>query len=487
MSPRQEENNSIMEDPTTTTTSTAKTIRVLVVGAGPGGLLAAINLLRRNENTANNKNVKYHVTLVDPGVDYGALDEEGLSKHRSWMIGLTSHGTSAIQEIPGLYKDYVEQLGVLITKVTTGMGRWNFTQTLDANDPSGFCVDRNYVCAALARYLTETFGAKKSDCYRPLYLTRALFVDGENKQVMVRSVHNPGEPMTSLEYDVLLGCDGIRSIVRNAFITNHRDFEFDIEGAFGIYKSTHLTLPKDVDEGHFMFLLNPMPEVAAFVLPERGRKLNVAFGWNLNQTVDPALYSDDPKVVAAFAKKHFQNFDMDCNEFAEQWTQQAFQSTQMVHCNFYHSHKLQALLLGDAAHATVPNLGQGMNTALEDASVLNRLLDTHQDNWEQVLTAFSEERVKEGNALTELSYHTFCNDPWMMISIIVRQNLHRFFNKFLPTWLLEPEPINEVSNGMKLSVAYDKMVQYGYMAKSRRKNQDIKRAYFEKQVGLVQK
>jgi 2-polyprenyl-6-methoxyphenol hydroxylase-like FAD-dependent oxidoreductase len=224
----------------------------------------------------------------------------------------------------------------------------------------------------------------------------------------------------------------------------------------------------------------------AFVLPERGQKLNVAIGWNLNQTVDDALHSNDPAVVAAYAKKHFKSFDMDCDEFAEQWTQQSFQSTQMVHCNFYHSHKLQALLLGDAAHATVPNLGQGMNTALEDASVLNRLLDTHQDNWELVLSAFSQERVKEGNALTEMSYHTFSIDPGMMFSIVIRQSLHRTLNKILPTWLLELEPMNEVANGMKLSVAYDKMVKYGYMAKSRQKNMDIKRAYFEKQVGLVQ-
>lgn len=221
-------------------------------------------------------------------------------------------------------------------------------------------------------------------------------------------------------------------------------------------------------------------------MPERGQKLNVAIGWNLNQTVDDALYSNDPAVVAAYAKKHFKSFDMNCEEFAEQWTQQSFQSNQMVHCNFYHSHKLNALLLGDAAHATVPNLGQGMNTALEDASVLNRLLDTHKDNWEQVLSEFSKERVKEGNALTEMSYNTFCIDPGMMFSIIFRQTVHRQLNKILPTWLLEMEPMNEAANGMKLSVAYEKMVQYGYMAKSRQKNQNIKRAYFEKQVGLVQ-
>jgi hypothetical protein len=126
-----------------------------------------------------------------------------------------------------------------------------------------------------------------------------------------------------------------------------------------------------------------------------------------------------------------------------------------------------------------------MNTALKDASVLNSLLDTYGDDWDQVFPAFSEARVKEGNALTELSFHTFSIDSGMMMLIVSVQFIHRFLNRMLPTWLLELEPTAEIAKGMKLSDAYDKMMKYGYVAKSRRINQDIMRSYFERKVGMV--
>ena len=79
--------------------------RAVVVGAGPAGLLAAINLLRRSSDE-----VEYHVTLVETGEDYGVLDAAGLEKKRSWMIGLSTHGLTARRAVPGLCEDYVSQV-----------------------------------------------------------------------------------------------------------------------------------------------------------------------------------------------------------------------------------------------------------------------------------------------------------------------------------------------------------------------------------------
>ena len=54
-------------------------------------------------------------------------------------------------------------------------------------------------------------------------------------------------------------------------------------------------------------------------------------------------------------------------------------TTLTIRCNRYH-HDNNALLIGDAAHAVSPALGQGCNSALEDVTVLNRLLDEYGDD-----------------------------------------------------------------------------------------------------------
>ncbi|WP_129311500.1 FAD-dependent monooxygenase [Streptomyces sp. L2] len=52
----------------------------------------------------------------------------------------------------------------------------------------------------------------------------------------------------------------------------------------------------------------------------------------------------------------------------------------------------RAVLLGDAAHAMTPNLGQGANQALEDAVTLAACLDAHPGDTEAALTAYDRHR-----------------------------------------------------------------------------------------------
>lgn len=183
---------------------------------------------------------------------------------------------------------------------------------------------------------------------------------------------------------------------------------------------------------------------SSFILPETGKKLNVGIGCPLNKPFAPELESDDPRIVADYFRRHWHAFDIDADEAGRQWVAQSFFSVQQVHCNFYHSEPLAALLIGDAAHATSPQIGQGMNTALADAAALDRLLDEHKDDWAAVLPRFSEERVKEGNALTDLSFYTFSLKGSQQLRLMVGQVLRRTLNKLCPR-LFDPDPIDRKS------------------------------------------
>lgn len=321
---------------------------VVIVGAGPAGLLATIFILRRNLQPSG---TKYRVTLVDPGVDYGKLDSDGLNRARSWMIGLSCHGLSAIREVPDLYEKYIHGLGIDIVKARMGLTKtikFEFDAKDILPDDSAFTVDRNYICAALSRYINDVYG--KDENYVSYYEHRALVVDGDNRCLIARPQNGALANDSQINYDVLLGCDGIRSVVRNAFITGHRDFEFDLKGTFSYGKSIHVALPDNVEEGTFMFINNALPGWASFILPETGRQMNVALGTSLNKKCIPELESSDPKVVSEYFKKHWHAFDIDADDAGRQWVAQGWNTISQVHCNFYHSLKLNALLMGDAGN-----------------------------------------------------------------------------------------------------------------------------------------
>ena len=54
----------------------------------------------------------------------------------------------------------------------------------------------------------------------------------------------------------------------------------------------------------------------------------------------------------------------------------------------------QILLLGDAAHATTPNMGQGACQAIEDAAVLLACMQKNSDNIAQAFALFEQKRLK---------------------------------------------------------------------------------------------
>lgn len=73
----------------------------------------------------------------------------------------------------------------------------------------------------------------------------------------------------------------------------------------------------------------------------------------------------------------------------------------------YPWHAGKAALIGDAAHATVPFYGQGMNGGFEDCSVLWGLMQKHHEDWSKIFPEYSVIRKPDGDALQDLSLNNY--------------------------------------------------------------------------------
>jgi kynurenine 3-monooxygenase len=473
---------------------------ILIIGAGPCGLLTAALLLQRD--------TKYQVTLVDVGDDLNRPSSHDSKKERSWLIGLSETGIDALSRVPGLYEEYVKVVGTSITSTAYYYGEKRFLeqasdavpaklQKLGVKMPRNFVVDRHEIVKACAKFLHERHGENPN--FVAHWNTKVLYVDSHRKRVLVRRTTQPtndklhslilledkGEEEWYIDYDYLIGCDGVRSIVRATMQTEMRNLSYDMSDTFSCFKSLFIEKPAGIPPHSLLILVESLPNITMIAAPHSSGILNLLVGHFKNNTIASDLLSRDIDTVEKYVKAHFKAFPIaDYSDFAKQWVNQEWSTTSQLHCSSYHSEKLAAIIMGDAAHATSPTLSLGMNTGLEDARALDELLDELQDDWAKVLPAFSTQRVKEGQALTDLSFHLFALRPSLQLRMFawdgIRDTLWRWFPK-----RVKPSAVTQCMLGVPLSEVYRFATKTKRLSRTRPDNHSIQRKHFEKTIALA--
>jgi kynurenine 3-monooxygenase len=91
-------------------------------------------------------------------------------------------------------------------------------------------------------------------------------------------------------------------------------------------------------------------------------------------------------------------------------------------------------LIGDAAHAIVPFFGQGMNCGFEDCSVLNSLIEKHNDKWSEILPEYQSLRKPDGDAIADLALNNFVEmrDKVADPKFLLQKKIEAAFSKKYP-------------------------------------------------------
>ena len=95
-------------------------------------------------------------------------------------------------------------------------------------------------------------------------------------------------------------------------------------------------------------------------------------------------------------------------------------------------------LIGDAAHAMVPFFGQGMNCGFEDCTVLNSLIDKHDENWTNILSEYQQLRKPDGDAICDLALNNFVEmrDKVADPKFLLQKKIEAAFSKKYPAkWI----------------------------------------------------
>ena len=367
--------------------------KMAVVGAGLVGSLWALMLAQRG----------HHVDVFERRPDPRAGAYKG---GRSINLALSDRGWRALEKA-GI-ADEVRKIALPITHRTMHATDGTLTRQPYGLPEAQGKFDDPQCIYSVSRALLNRLLVEESEKHNQVQYRFDHKCTEIDLQANTLSIEDGQGQSQALKYDRIFGKDGAFSAVRDRLMRTDR-FDFaqrylthgykEIEmrptsdGAFKMEADALHIWPR----GEFMLMGLPNPDgtfTCTVFAPYDGSN-------GLNQL-------ETPEAVHAYFTAHFPDVIPLIPDFAEQWLANPTSSLVMTQCYPWH-HGDAICLMGDAAHAIVPFYGQGMNSGMEDCSVLSELLDAMESpsDWDATMKRYTELRKPSGDAILELALRNY--------------------------------------------------------------------------------
>jgi len=208
------------------------------------------------------------------------------------------------------------------------------------------------------------------------------------------------------QFDRIFGTDGAFSAVRSRL---QRLDRFDYSQEYLSHGYKELEIPPSANGDYQMdpngLHIWPRGEFMMIALPNPDRSFTCTLFMAFEgKDAFENLHADEE--IMAFFNKYFGDAVPLMPELLADYRNNPTASLVMTRCNPWH-YQDKICLMGDAAHAIVPFYGQGMNAGFEDCTVLSELMDTYEDNWNEMFKEYTRLRKPAGDAILQLALRNY--------------------------------------------------------------------------------
>lgn len=354
-----------------------------IVGTGLAGTLLACALARAG----------HRVDLYDRRPDPRRTGPQG---GRSINLALSVRGLHALEEI-GL-KDRVVQSSVLMRgRMIHPISGPLVFQPYGKDDTEALhSVSR----AGLNKLLVEVAGQLPG--VRLFFDHRCINYESTDGSLEFETPAGP----TRTSATCTIGADGAYSAVRTSLQKLDR---FEFSQSFLSHGYKELCIPPAADGGWRMdknaLHIWPRGDFMMIALPNADGSFTCTLFWPYDGPHGFARLTTEAEVVAYFHEQ-FPDAVPLIPDLGPSYLKNPVGSLVTIRCLPWHVGSRVALV-GDACHAVVPFLGQGMNAAFEDCSVLVECLRRHDQDTGSAFAEYQLRRKRNADVLADLCFENF--------------------------------------------------------------------------------